>query len=284
MRHIDQDEVRRLIPADWAAKAAAALASVTAKTEDKSRVAEVDRNSAIWRDLKRNLADVSTNKCWYCETEETRSDNAVDHYRPKNAVAEKGGHKGYWWLAFTWENYRFTCTYCNSRRTDVENNTTGGKHDHFPLWDESCRACGPTDDCDREQPMLLDPCCPADPPLLWFDEDGRSRANPTQCHDANGYASKRADRSIDLYHLNHTDLVEKRLALCNAIRRDLRDADVMLQKASEGDMTARQSFGTAIRQVSTRLARSSPHSTAARCMVMGLRGESPAANAVLQVA
>lgn len=283
MRLIDTSSFASSLPADWEQKAQSAKDAVDGKTTDTDRTAEVNIHSDVWRDLKPLLADLSSQKCWFCESLNTRSDNAVDHFRPKNSVAERSTHGGYWWLAFEWANYRFSCTLCNSRRIDVEHGTSGGKHDHFPLWDENQRACCPTDDCDCEQPMLLDPCCATDPALLWFDEDGQPRPNPTHCSDTNGYACKRAEKSIELYHLKHTDIVESRLALCNTIRQDLRDADNMLRKANQGDMTARTAFATAVRQVAAKLAPTAAYSMTARCMVMGMRGASSAAEAVLQL-
>lgn len=283
MRHIDSSSIASSLPAGWAAKAQSARDAVAAKTTDAEKSAEVNRHQDVWKDLKQLLANLSSKKCWFCESPNIRSDNAVDHFRPKNSVAECGTHQGYWWQAFEWENYRFSCTYCNSRRKDIEQGTSGGKHDHFPLWDESKRARCPTDDCDCEQPMLLDPCCATDPALLWFDEDGQPRPNPTHCSDTNGYACKRVEKSINLYHLRHANIVEARLALCNRIRKDLGDADTMLLKANQGDMTARTAFATAVRQVADKLAPTSAFSMTARCMVMGLRGTFQAADFVLQL-
>ena len=110
----------------------------------------------IWRELKDGLAELLHDKCWYCESPITRSDNAVDHFRPKNCVSDAiNQHDGYKWLAFDRFNFRYACTYCNSRRLGV--NTAGGKADRFPLIDETSRVYseGPID---QEYPMLLDPC------------------------------------------------------------------------------------------------------------------------------
>ncbi|MBF4376573.1 hypothetical protein EAY46_26705, partial [Vibrio anguillarum] len=45
-----------------------------------------DDRSAIWKDLKESLETLSNGRCWYCETNIPRTDNAVDHYRPKGKV------------------------------------------------------------------------------------------------------------------------------------------------------------------------------------------------------
>ena len=42
-----------------------------------------DDRSTIWKELKESLELLSNGRCWYCETNIPRTDNAVDHYRPK---------------------------------------------------------------------------------------------------------------------------------------------------------------------------------------------------------
>jgi hypothetical protein len=129
---------------------------------------------------------------------DVRSDNAVDHYRPKSRVAECPKHPGYWWLAFDWTNYRFSCTFCNSLRRDDQTESLGGKKDRFPLRDESRRAFGPDDTLDDEEPVLLDPTWFGDPPILWFDEDGRATENPSVASEGS-FPHARATVSIEAY-------------------------------------------------------------------------------------
>lgn len=131
MRYIDRAKLVK--PAGWVARAQAASQAV-ADGEDPND------HSAVWRDLKNGLADLLHDKCWYCESPVDRSDNAVDHFRPKNRVSDAGRpHTGYRWLAFDVNNFRYACTYCNSRRIDVDGDTAGGKADRFPLIDEAQR-------------------------------------------------------------------------------------------------------------------------------------------------
>ena len=284
MRYIESEQVREAIPDGWEARARVAHDEVAGLSEDE-RAAAINSKGGVWRELKDPLADVANRKCWYCESVQDRSDNAVDHYRPKNRVAECEDHGGYWWLAFRWENYRFSCTYCNSKRRDVEGGTEGGKQDHFPLWDETKRCRCENDDLDGEQPMLLDPCCAADPPLLWFDVNGQPRPNPSLCGNADSFLAQRVMQSIRFYHLDHVDLVERRCDLCNQIRRDVEKADRMLQKWHQGDTTARTSFADTLdRLKKLYLAEKSGLSATAKAMLMGLRGTSPTAEAVLTVA
>lgn len=105
MRRIDLHQISG--DAAWDAKAAAEKAKVVAGSP-------VSKCQAIWSDVKDRLKKVSNGKCWYCESRQERSDNAVDHYRPKSV---------YPWLAYELSNFRYACTYCNSIR---RNQQTGG--------------------------------------------------------------------------------------------------------------------------------------------------------------
>ncbi len=280
MRYIDPQLVRQNLPSNWSQQAQLAETAVAgARPEDRSK--EINDHDQVWKDLKDKLKNASKNKCWYCESLDIRSDNAVDHFRPKNAVAESPGHNGYWWLAFKWENYRFCCTFCNSKRIDQATGQDGGKADHFPLHDEAKRAHRPADNINDEEPMLLDPCVPADSGLLWFDETGRPCPNPSICGNTSGYTHKRVLISIKFYHLDHTDVVEQRRNLCNTIRERTRDADRYYAKYDSGDGTARGAYEDAIRDLRERIAPNAPYSSTARAMLMGLRGSHPIVDVVL---
>lgn len=224
MHYIDQDLIELELPDDWDETVEDAKAYVNSKQEtarttalaeaqnkglgvsqtkeyilkeiDKARKKAIgDKN--IWSKLNNILAKQSNSKCWYCETKEDRSDNPIDHFRPKNKVVECDAHPGYWWLAFDWRNYRFTCTYCNSRRIDIE--TAGGKHDHFPLLQPAVWDMCDTD-CNNEKPTLLDPCDIDDCSLLTFNINGSASAI-TEDKTLEEYI--RAVTSIELYHLNY---------------------------------------------------------------------------------
>jgi uncharacterized protein (TIGR02646 family) len=282
MRYINPHPVGENLPNGWAQRAQHAETAVAA-AQPQARSAEVNANSAIWRDLKDTLKRASHNKCWYCESIDVRSDNAVDHFRPKNAVAECPGHEGYWWLAFRWDNYRFCCTYCNSRRVD-HGGHGGGKADRFPLRVEAARAYNPAANLANEEPLLLDPCIPADPGLLWFDETGQAVPSPVCGNDGNEYPRQRATISIDVYHLNQPDLVDQRKVQCSEIRRRVQDADRYFGRYIAGDGTARGAFEDAVRDLRACLPASASYSSASRAMLMGLRGTHPIVDVILAAA
>ena len=176
MRYVDLSDVEVELPDDWEDKVNTAKAYVQQKVQEaeteaiqqhksqeecqlaiiRARKNAINAKSTIWAEAGKIVGKVMSEKCWYCETKETRSDMPVDHFRPKNSVAECKGHDGYWWLAFNWENYRYSCTYCNSRRVDVV--TEGGKQDHFPLLNPESRVFDETGDINAENPILIDPC------------------------------------------------------------------------------------------------------------------------------
>ena len=280
MRFINPESVKAKIPADWHEKAKTATAEI-AKLADGDRAKAINAKDELWRDLKSALKIVASNKCWYCESKQIRSDNAVDHYRPKNNIAGCTKIKGYWWLAFQWQNYRFSCTYCNSRRIDEEGGTAGGKHDHFPLWDESRRATCDAE-IDQEQPLLLDPCCQTDPVFLWFDPDGRPAPNPSLCGDAKSYTRRRAKESIHLYHLDHSDVVERRSLLYQDIKKEVEDAERMLIKYHNGDTTAKEAWNNSVDKLKKRYSDTEEYASTAHCVLMELRATYASADAALR--
>ena len=292
MRYIDLAKVKEAIEAHddkWFAKAEQAFIDIEALIDagsDKKAISKaIDKYAPLWQSIKDALGEVSHRKCWYCESREDRSDNAVDHYRPKKQIAELGDEQlGYWWLAFSWKNYRFACTYCNSHRKDKLKGTTGGKHHHFPIWDEAKRACDYSDDValDEEQPLLLDPTRRSDPILLWFDEDGLVRPNPQFASTEKDYLHEKAITSIHLYHLNHAGIVERRLMLFREIIEDLESAKKCLDQYGRGNQAVQSSLDDALERLRKKLREDSVNSGAARTMLLGLRTQYPLVEAILQ--
>ncbi|MBD1906334.1 hypothetical protein NDI37_24290 [Funiculus sociatus GB2-A5] len=169
----------------------------------------------IWRDLSSYLARLRKGKCWYSESKNSGSDMDVDHFRPKNAVKEEPNHEGYWWLAFNWENYRYSCQWCNQRRVDVINETDGGKWDYFPVALGSFRARQEGDNCDDEEVNLLDPINPHDCKLLTFRPDGQ----PIPTKPSGTREFERAKTSIWLYHLDRKEFVDDRRIVAGRVQR-----------------------------------------------------------------
>lgn len=235
MRYVDIDHLE--IPYGWQARADQALnelreeivtaeVSTTAAGKDPEGIAKARRKAItegtkksdrekLWQDLALPLNKLTNGKCWYSESRNPASDKNVDHFRPKNAVAEDPSHEGYWWLAFNWQNYRYSSQWCNQRRIDKENKTSGGKSCHFPLRHNSFRARTEKDNIEQEDVVLLDPADPEDWKLLTFRSDGR----PTPAKSPGTVECVRAEASITIYHLNCVELVRDRRPLAGKVQR-----------------------------------------------------------------
>jgi uncharacterized protein (TIGR02646 family) len=187
----------------------------------------------IWRDLNPHFAALKNDKCWYSESRNPTADKNIDHFRPKGRVEEDDTHEGYWWLAFTWRNYRYASQWCNQRRVDV-NDTSGGKWDHFPLFPNSFRARQEQDDIELEDFQLLDPIDPEDWKLLTFRSDG----HPTPTKQPGSKEYERAEVSIEVYHLHCKQLVDDRRALAGTIQRFIQELERLLPKIDDPKIRA----------------------------------------------
>ena len=85
VKYINTTGLVSQLPAGWLAKSIDALGQARKATSEHRKKA-VDRKADVWRELKPLLASISADKCWYCESKDIRSDNAVDHFRPKGSV------------------------------------------------------------------------------------------------------------------------------------------------------------------------------------------------------
>jgi len=258
--------------------AAEAAAEAVRKATPSNRSKVINSYQQVWKDLKEPLRKLSHEKCWYCESIDPRSDNAVDHYRPKGNVKDATPpHEGYWWLAFNWMNYRFCCTYCNSIRASA--GVTGGKQDYFPLWDENSRARSDQDDIDDELPLLLDPTHLTDVRLIAFSEDGSvgpaiDRKKQTEY--------RMARESILRYNLKHPLLVEFRAARLKEVRAWVENGDKYLaryvRRKRPNDRSTAETF---LAQVRTAVSPRAPYSTAVKHLLAGLASTSDAARSVI---
>lgn len=261
LKPINLDELA--VPDGWETEAADARAAVEGAT-DATRAAVINNHQEVWKKLKTGLGKLTKDKCWYSEAKQVGTDRDVDHYRPKNAV--KGtAHPGYWWLAFKKENYRYSCIFCNRRRRDEATGETGGKHDQFPLWDETARANMPADDLNLEQPLLLDPCRAGDPQLLAFAENGE--ALPRYSEVARPRAYDRAHKSIELYHLNHSDFVTARQELGRRIEELIARADRFWKRLDNGNSDNDEAYSNAINDILDHLDQDAEFSAFAKMIV-----------------
>lgn len=227
MRYIDLQQVEACKPVNWDADSRAWLAAIKG-AKDKS--AKFKSLGSVWSTFKPNFVLQFGDKCWYSEVPRIGTDFNVDHFRPKGAVktgkgiyatklltgGKRQNHPGYWWLAFEAQNYRYTCQYANQPRDK------GGKHDYFPLIDESTRIwrSSSLNAHAKEQVYLLDPCVVADIELLSFDKSpGLVHSRFDQATDPDKY--ERVQNSAKCYNLNHKTVTGPRLEAITSVKSDL---------------------------------------------------------------
>lgn len=128
----------------------------------------------FWQSLKPRFMKVQHQKCGYCEIQ-ISANGDVEHYRPKGEVQELVAEgtelansrslrgrkrpaiteKGYWWLAYEWENYLLACSICNQKYKNalfpVAPNRKPRVHDEFKAQDPK------KSDLRTEKPLLINP-------------------------------------------------------------------------------------------------------------------------------
>lgn len=259
MRYVDHSKL--LKPTGWKERARKAAEAVAAG-------ADPDDYSQVWRELKDGLAGLLHDKCWFCESPVDRSDNAVDHFRPKKRVRDAAKpHGGYRWLAFEAHNFRYACTYCNSRRKDIDGGTVGGKADRFPLLSEPQRvySVGPVA---QEQPLLLDPCELSDWRLLGcHQENGQPCASST-----NVLEKRRANESIEIYHLHCEPTCKRRHAAAVQLMSDVDDGKRLFELVIQ-DPSRASDFKTVAARLRRAIDRDSPYSGDMHFLLRGQRSD-----------
>jgi hypothetical protein len=90
---------------------------VTERALLELRAAGKDPSSSVWKKAKDQLKAESAGKCAYCEGKADHvAFNDVEHFRPKS---------DYWWLAYCWENYTYSCVLCNQKFKKAKFPATG---------------------------------------------------------------------------------------------------------------------------------------------------------------
>ncbi|MBF0890406.1 hypothetical protein HKD28_03060 [Gluconobacter sp. LMG 1744] len=267
MRHIKQNDLIGSISTAWSQAAANALTDLlTTAVDDRADL--ITKNYKIWSDLKAAMAALSHEKCWYSEKRIAVSELEVDHFRPKNRVSGVTPlHRGYWWLAYDWKNFRLAYSLVNKRRTDSREGNVQGKGCYFPLVDEAARV--PDDTCastTAERPKLVDPCVASDVLLLDYAVgDGKVVERHKVEQDAIRF--ERANVSIDLFHLNEGTLIRDRHDLYVSIEHAVKRIEKLEhERESIGRLTDQQSaeFDSLINEVADRINASAPFSAFSR--------------------
>ncbi|WP_298427908.1 hypothetical protein [uncultured Kordia sp.] len=232
MRYVDLSKIS--IPKAWLTKAQKLQKELIGIKEIKDKLNHIDKNQ-IWNDksLVKVLSDAMDGKCWYSEAKDLMSDRDVDHYRPKKEAKciHRKKRDGYWFLAYDWENYRFSSIYSNRLRKDkfTKENVSFGKGSYFPLKASSTVALTKKQTED-ESPYLLDPTKKYDASLISFNGFGNVVPSVPKSFI---WDVLRVESSIKYYHLNHSPLKKarkKRWLACqikiNQIKKLCSDPDI----------------------------------------------------------
>ena len=207
MRYIDTSSLKDKLPTGWQEKADDVLTQLKAAASPDERRKIIAGKSTLWGELKETLKELSHGKCWYTESKNDGSYDDVDHFRPKSKVHENSDHLGYWWLAFDYKNYRFSCKVSN----------TSGKRDHFPLQDGCTHVTASDSNLDTEIFLLLDPTIEDDPKLLAYHEDGSVIPNFAE----GTFEYKRATTTIEQLELNRKSFCDSRKGILQKLESAL---------------------------------------------------------------
>ena len=172
---------------------------------------EWDISDKLYKRQKEEYYEAFNGKCGYCEKKIERPyESELDHFRPKKTptnIDNKGimvnrcdctiPHRGYYWLAYDWENLMISCQLCNKPNNQEKKKL--GKRNKFPMKDDEY-ALVPGEEI-YEDPLLINPREEYPEKYLKYNfENGHLRA-----------IDDKGQTCIDVFGLNiRDDLVENR--------------------------------------------------------------------------
>lgn len=173
-------------------------------------------------EVKQALRAAQHDKCCFCESKLGHAQfGDVEHYRPKAGTQQSSADptaRGYYWLAYAWENLYLSCEVCNRRH----------KRSLFPLSNPDRRVSShhQAGDLHMEQPLFVDPGR-EDP--MEFIEFRRELAIPAR-------GNSRGAETIAALQLNRKDLWERR----RDRRELLRACVIVLAKAARVELSEQE--------------------------------------------
>lgn len=148
------------------------------------------------RDVRCALKAAQHDKCCFCESKLSHAQfGDVEHFRPKRATRQRSlepASRGYYWLAYDWNNLYLSCEVCNRRH----------KHDLFPLENPEQRVLSHrrAADLEFERPVFIDPGREDPEQLIEFRRE----------YAASVAGHARGAATIDALELNRDALRERR--------------------------------------------------------------------------
>jgi hypothetical protein len=117
----------------------------------RGQIEKLEFKSGYWGKAKKQLKKESFGKCAYCESPtDTVAHGDVEHFRPKSK---------YWWLAYCYDNYLYSCQICNQTH----------KSDHFPPTPNVRALPEPDPEVVPAGSLAIDPTAPADQITAFLD-------------------------------------------------------------------------------------------------------------------
>lgn len=220
MRYVDLAKAK--IPKSWLDKAVKLQQELALKPNLQEKLDHIEHHQ-IWQDksIFTALNELMDGKCWYSEAKDLMSDRDIDHYRPKKRAKniDNKERDGYWFLAYDWENYRFSSIYSNRLRKDKHTDAeiVYGKGIYFPLKNGSPIASTKRAIVD-ERPYLIDPTRKTDAALIGFNVFGNVIPNVPKSFT---WEIDRVKASVMYYHLDHSPLKAARKVKWNACQRNI---------------------------------------------------------------
>jgi len=183
----------------------------------EDRKSYIEKKGHIWRAFGKYLSAMSHHKCWYSESKDPQSFFDVDHFRPKSKAirSDESNDEGYPWLAFSWENFRYSAGRSNRQNKDENTEETVGKGCHFPLLAESQIATWENRWIHLEQPLLLDPTIREDVGLITVNSESGRIEPSIACRGP--VKREKVTRSIEIYGLNLPRLMDARKEILRRI-------------------------------------------------------------------
>lgn len=144
--------------------------------------------------IKEALKNAQNDKCCFCESTVSHiSYGDVEHFRPKAAYKQNENdayqYPGYFWLAYDWDNFMFSCQICNQRY----------KKNLFPLKNTSHRDVE-NQNIKYENPLLINPTKENPEDWIIFEKAFIKSKNN----------SKKGETTIKVLGLKRNELWEKR--------------------------------------------------------------------------
>jgi hypothetical protein len=186
-------------------------------------------------------------KCWYSEASLQQPEGQVEHYRPKKRL-HGAGHAGYWWRAFDWKNLRLAHPTVNRRKTDYLTGKRAGKGSYFPIRDEGRRALNAAEEA-NEDPLLLDPVVATDTGLICFSEESGA-PRPRYTKEQNEWLNRRAEESIEYYHLDEASWNAERADLMAEVRIHCEQLETIALQQPRDDVAYRDKINEIVGYIS----------------------------------